>query len=470
LSSGIQYPMAAAAGQTFERAAWLPTDETNPATSNHGPWPASLKKRVLIVGYFFVDANMGGVRLRRIARRLPRHGWEPVVLTHPRGAGSVAPTGMDGRVEEVRALDLTRLYARLRGPGRAEQPPAAGRPQPTAKPIVFTSELNRWLMIPDKQLTWYRAALRRGRELLRSEKFSVLFASLEPRTSLLVAARLSKETGIPCVLEYRDLWTGNPYYHVTQPTAWHRWVHRRLERSVLRQAAKVSAVCRGIAEYLGREHAAILNSPVELNYNFFDPDEYAGPEVVPDGSRPFTVSYTGAMYATRSPRPFFEGVRAFLDQAGLSPAQFRFRWAGGASGISDFAEILERTRIGPYLNFLGQIPHREALALLQQSHAALLIQAPDDAIHIPGKLFEAMGARVPLLALSNPCEASEIIHRCRAGLVCAHTAPSVAAALVEFHKLAAAGKRWEFNESEVRQFSAEAAIGRLADMLERASA
>jgi glycosyltransferase involved in cell wall biosynthesis len=176
------------------------------------------------------------------------------------------------------------------------------------------------------------------------------------------------------------------------------------------------------------------------------------------------------MYASRSPRPFFEGMRAFLNQSGLTPAQFRFQWAGGASGIADFAEVLERTGVRPFLDFLGQIPHREALRLLMRSDAALLIQAPDDTIHIPGKLFEAMGARVPLLALSGPCETSDIIDRCRAGIVCAHTAGAVAAGLAEFHRLHATNKKWKFNEAEVQKFSADEAVSALAATLERASA
>jgi glycosyltransferase involved in cell wall biosynthesis len=298
----------------------------------------------------------------------------------------------------------------------------------------------------------------------------VIFASLDPRTTLLVAARLSKETGVPCVLEYRDLWTSNPYYHITQPTAMHRWIHRRLERGALRQARTVSAVCRGIADYLSAQHAPALKSPVELNYNFFDPSEYPEPDPATPNPRPFTVTYTGAMYASRSPRPFFEGMRVFLDRTRLSPEQFRFEWAGGASGIRDFEETLVRTGIRPYLDFLGQIPHRGALRLLMRSDAALLIQSPDDTIHIPGKLFEAMGARVPLLALSGPCETSEIINHCRAGIVCAHTAESVATALAEFHRLYVARKRWQFNEVEVQKFSADAVVARLADTLNRASA
>jgi glycosyltransferase involved in cell wall biosynthesis len=430
-----------------------------------------LNKRVLILGYCFVDPNMGGVRTRRIARLLPRHGWEPVVLTHPRDTTSVPAEAADPRVESVASIDLTRVYQRLCSMGRARPvSTAAGPPEPAAKPIGFTSEINRWLMIPDKQMTWYRAALKKGRELLRREKFSVIFASLDPRTCLLVAARLSKESGVPCVLEYRDLWTSNPYYHITQPTALHRWIHRRLERNALRRARSVSAVCRGIADYLSGQHAGVLKAPVELNYNFFDPTEYPEPGPAPAGLRPFVISYVGAMYASRSPRLFFEGMRAFLDRSCLTPSQFRFQWAGGASGIADFSEALERTGVRAYLDFLGQVPHREALRLLVRSDTALLIQAPDDTIHIPGKLFEAMGARVPLLALSGKCETSEIIERCRAGIVCAHTAEAVAAGLAEFHRLHSTKRKWEFNEAEVQRFSADAAVAALAATLERASA
>ncbi len=413
---------------------------------------------------------MGGVRLRRIARLLPRHGWEPVVLTHARDAASVLGPEEGIRLEEAAAVDLTRAYERLRDFGRGKPTPVvSNRVEPASKAIGLTAKINRWLMIPDKQATWYRSAVRRGLELLLREKFDAIFASLEPRTCALVGARLAEESGVPFVLEYRDLWTGNPYYHITQPTSIHRWIHARLERKALRQVSRMSAVCRGIADYLTQQYGSILKAPVELNYNFFDPEEYPAPSSAAGASRPFTVSYAGAMYGQRSPHQFFEGMRAFIDQAGLTPAQFRFRWAGGAAGISDLGEIMDRTGVRPYMDFLGQIPHREALRLLMGSHAALLIQAPGDTIHIPGKLFEALGARVPLLALAHPCEAADIINRCRAGIVCPHTASSVAAALAEFRRLSMQGTRWQFEEAEVQRFSADASVGRLAGLLERAS-
>ena len=247
----------------------------------------------------------------------------------------------------------------------------------------------------------------------------------------------------------------------------HRWLHESLERKALRRAHRVSAVCRGIADYLAQKHASVLRAPIELNYNFFDPEEYPPPAPPPAPPRPLTISYMGAMYVRRSPHQFFEGMRAFIDHAQLAPAQLRFRWAGLISGVEGLDEVLARTGVRPYVDFLGQIPHQEALRQLQQSDAVLLIQAPGDTIHIPGKLFEAMGARVPVLALAHPCEVTEIINRCHAGLVCPHTAETVAEALAAFHRLALEGGRWQFNEAEVQRFSADAAVARLALCLSR---
>ena len=334
--------------------------------------------------------------------------------------------------------------------------------------IDFTSKINRWLMIPDKQRPWLKPAIQRGRELLQQEKHDVIFATLDPRTALIAASRLSRQASVPAVLEYRDLWIGNPYYHLTQPTALHRAWHARLERGAIRQAARVTAVCEGIQDYLNEAYAGLLRAPVALNYNFFDPDEYPPPSPRP-GHEPFVVSHTGNMYASRTPHQFFEGMQEFIRRLRLTPAQFRFRWAGGLSGINGLDEVLDRTGVRPFIDFLGQVPHRAALQLLVDSDVSLLLQAPDDTIHIPGKLFEAMGARVPILALANPCETARLLERCRAGLVSVYSTESVADTLGEFHRRWQRQERWVFDETAASQFSADTAVGQLARLFDEAA-
>ncbi len=432
-----------------------------------GPVEELALRNVLIIGFHYPDTHMGAVRMRRIVRWLPRHGWEPLVLTRacsPEQARRLPPAVP---YAEAAAPDLTEIYARIRRFGRQPVIPPTGPPSLRARSFRLTALINRWLMVPDKCASWYGPALRRGRQLMRTRKFDCIFASLEPRTGLLVAARLSRETGVPCVVEYRDLWTGNPYYHVTQPTPFHRWLHQRLERKVLRQAGRVSAVCRGIADYLAQEYAPLLKHPVALNHNFFDPEEYP-PRETPAPGRPFTISYLGAMYGNRSPENFLAGLALFVRRARLSPSQFRFRWAGSITGIDRLEESLDRTGARDYIDFLGQLPHAQALRELLASHATLLIQAPHDTIHIPGKLFEALGARVPMLALAHPCEVTEIIERCRGGLIRAHDPEGIASALAELNEFASSGRAWDFAETEVRRFAADPAVGQLARLFDEA--
>jgi glycosyltransferase involved in cell wall biosynthesis len=241
-----------------------------------------------------------------------------------------------------------------------------------------------------------------------------------------------------------------------------------MERRSLSAATAVSAVCRGIADYLVKTHGEVIRQPVDLNYNFYDPEEYP-PRDPSTAKGPMVVSYMGAMYGNRSPHQFFEGMRAFIDKSGIQPEQLRFRWAGSIAGITDINEIIERNGVRPYIDFLGQISHRAALQELLRSTAALIIQAPGDAIHIPGKLFEAMGARVPILALAHPCEVTEIMDRCRGGIACPHTKESVSVALGQFYERHQQGRPWDYYAVETARFSAEESVSKLAALFNRVS-
>lgn len=394
---------------------------------------------------------MGAIRQRRIARLLPRYGWQPTVIC---SAAPAAGSGAGVDYIHAPAPDLARWYRRF----RKSHSSALGQ---TTSDFNLTSFINRWFLVPDKQAPWRKAAIRAGQSCLRDEKFDLIFASLEPRTNLRVAAQLANNSGLPCVMEYRDLWTGSPYHSLAQPTAMHRWLHQRLERQAVAAATRVTTVARELARYLERQYGDVIQGPIALNYNFFDPEEYPVRDERPNG--PFILSYVGAMYMTRSPAVFFEGLRLFLDQHAVRPEQFRFRWIGSSFNIGDVEAALARLKLNDYVDRIGQVAHAEALRELVHSDAALIIQSPDDSVHIPGKLFEALGARVPVLALSHPCEVTEIINRTRAGLCVPHDPRSIADALAQLwsHRRA-----WNFDETERQRFSADQAIPQLASLFD----
>ncbi|MCS6770604.1 MAG: glycosyltransferase [Kiritimatiellae bacterium] len=420
-------------------------------------------KRVLIVFHSFDAWEMGAIRIRRIARHLGRFGFEPLVLTSPATGNSTADIPESVRILRANALDLAELYGRLRG-ARATHQAGSGR---INRDIGLTTAINRWLMVPDKQIPWKSPALRLARELLRREPVDLIFGSLAPRTNLLVATQLAREFRLPCAVEFRDLWTANMYRHLDQPTRLHRALHARLERRVIRAADRVFALSQALADRLGAAHRENLRAPVETHYNFFDPAEFEGLPARHRGpGSPFIISYVGQFYIRRDPAPFFQGLRRFIDAYRLTPDQFRFRWAGASFGLAHLEDTIRSLQLDPYIDYLGHRAHREALALLCDSDLALIVQAPGDAVHVPGKLFEPLGARVPILAVSEPCETADLVLKTRAGFVAPHDPDAIAAALGEARRWSQSGRPWEYDETQRARFSVDGALSRLAASFE----
>jgi len=394
-------------------------------------------KRILVVAHNFGSPSMGGIRLRRIVRSLAQRGYEVTVLAYPHK--DCTGSEPEIRVVNVRSLSLKNVSDKLRSITtflRRRQRSRTGAPsahagKPTSLNIALTTWINRWLMVPDKEAPWIRAACREALSLHRQDPFDLVFASLHPKSNALAAARFAARSGCPLAVEYRDLWTGSMYANLAQPTRFHVWLHRRMERRVLARAQLVSSVCKGIDDYLAAQYPTETAGNRALNYNFFDPEEYP-----PDASgerRPFTIAYAGALYMNRRPDVFFEGFSRFVRTNRLAPSEIRFRWMGQIAGV----------------------------AQLDETDVALLIQAVEDRIHIPGKLFEALGARTPVLALANVDEVHDIMERCNAGYCGPHTPEFVANSLQQFRLAHLSGAPWPFNEQEVARHSAQAAIARL---------
>ncbi len=381
-------------------------------------------KRVLIVSYFFPPiSNMGSHRILRFVRHLREFGWEPVVLTGKLTCGPHCDQKLleklpaDIAVERVECVDLTETWTKLTGRARRATPTSLAPAQPL-KTQGVTTFLNRWVMIPDKIFPWIGPAARRGRQL----EFDAIYSTSDPLSDHLVARRIARRTGRPWVAEFRDLWLGSPYFARSQPTPLHRAVQARMERGVVREASVVLCLSRGIQQYFDTTYPQCRTRTI---YNCYDPDEYPAP--APPAEK-FTVLYAGALYSSRSPAPFFAGWARFL--AEQRPAAAEFVILGGSADL-DLAAMARQHGVESSVVLAGRVSHAESLRRMQAATVLLTVQSPDDNVHVPGKLFEYIGARRPILAMSRPCEVAEMIAEHRLGWVAEPEAGAVAQRLGE---------------------------------------
>ena len=179
---------------------------------------------------------------------------------------------------------------------------------------------------------------------------------------------------------------------------------------------------RGIQRYFAEAYPACQSRVI---YNCFDPAEYEAP---PEPAGKFTVAYAGALYSSRSPEPFMAGFAQFVKHQQLASAAAEFVIIGGSPDL-DLAEMATRHGLAEYVRLIGRVSHAEALRRMQAATLLLAVQSPEDDVHLPGKLFEYIGARRPILAVSQPCEVTEMIQNHKLGWVAPPDGAAVAAAL-----------------------------------------
>jgi glycosyltransferase involved in cell wall biosynthesis len=405
-------------------------------------------KRVLIVSYFFPPvSNMGSHRMLRFVRHLREFGWEPIVLTTNFEGWALVDEHLLARVPEdievhrVAGVDLTGLWQKFGKRGRSEHGTAPARSQ------GLTTFLNRWVMIPDKCFPWIGPATRFARDL----KFDAIYSTSDPLSDHLVARRVSRQTGAPFVAEFRDLWLGSPYFARAHPTALHRAWHARLERQVVNNASVVVGLSRGISDYFAKTYT----KPVRTIYNCFDPEEYPTATTAAGG---FTILYAGALYSSRSPEPFLAGFAQFVKKH----PDARFVIVGGSSDL-DLPSMIAKHQLTGHVELVGRVAHEDALRRMQSATILLAVQSPEDDVHVPGKLFEYIGARRPLLALSRPCETAELITQYRLGWVAEPEPAAVATRLDEAYQA------WKSNtmpQPAAERFSVRETTRQLAALLD----
>lgn len=258
--------------------------------------------------------------------------------------------------------------------------------------------LGRELDLPDRRAVWIGPTRNTARRILKSWQADLIYATAPPMSCALAAQAVAAEHGIPWVCEFRDLWTGHPYY---TPRPLLGRIEKHLERKMISSAAGVVTVTQGWAEGLKADFAR----PTACILNGYEATEFAEQEAPPPGK--LTLLYAGALYgAKRDPSPLFAALERLGDRRRGIEAQFL---------VEAPEQVLQRARaygIADCLNVTGLIPRSEVLSRLGRTDLLLLLRwdDPSEDHVLAGKLFEYIGAGRPILSVGGTTgEAADII-------------------------------------------------------------
>lgn len=356
---------------------------------------------VLMLAYYYPPlGGIGSQRAQKFARYLPEFGWQPTVVTPRQGRYFLDPLLDDGsahgvEVRRTRAIDLSGSFRSLAAAGRSEAPSSETTPIPGGAVIGFLRRaIRNWVYVPDGQVGWLPYAIGAGKRAIAERGIRVIFSTSFPVTAHLAAWRLKRQTGLPWIADFRDLWTEH-HYDEAQP-ALRRRLDRRIEAKIFEQADVLATVSDAWAERLralsgGRKR-------VEVIRNGFDPEDFARLE----RQRParWTITYVGSFYGSKqNPSSFLIALEHLIERRMIPAGDVCFRIVGERD--PSVQSLLARHGLAGVAEWTGFVPHAESLRYQVCSSLLLLIVHADAANPgvIPGKVYEYLGARRPILAI-----------------------------------------------------------------------
>ena len=369
-------------------------------------------KRVLVVTYYWPPSGGSGVqRWVKFAKYLPQEGWQPVIYTPENPEYTAIDHTLEAEIPhtvEIIRRPITEpynLYRKLMGKGASTDMKTltAGASGGAVTEISsgkksFKQRLSLWirgnLFVPDPRVGWVKPSVRFLKKYLAEHPVDVIVTTGPPHSMHLIGQRLHKELGIPWIPDFRDPWS-RMYYLKHLPMSARTWCRlRAMEQSVLDDCSTVLAVTPLVQE----EFQAQTKTPVAMITNGYDGGDFEQ-AVESDGF--FNVVHTGLFAADGNPLNLWKalGIKAWADPD--FKAALRLRLVGKVD--REVYDAIEEAGLKDNVIDLG---YRDHLAAVREQLAASVLVLPlrNDPEYrpiLPGKLFEYLASRRPILGIGQ---------------------------------------------------------------------
>ncbi len=392
---------------------------TNPNPSNN--------KSVLIIAYYFPPSGGPGVqRVLKYTKYLREFGWEAVVLTvenanYPAFDYSLlSELPEDIKVFRTKIFEPYEFYRAFTG--KKNEPIDVNVIKKEDQKLSFKEKVAEFIratfFIPDARIGWYPYAKKKAKEIINTHKIEAIYSSSPPYTCSIIARYIKRKFKLPWIAGFRDPWTG----FISAPKRWliPRWIDQRLEFSVFDEADLVEVAWEGIAKDAFSKYPNLDSQKFIHIPNGFDPEDF--PQIEYSPNQKFTLTYTGSMYGRRNPKSLFEAIELLISREEINPNSFLIKLIGRFGG--EIYEMIEQTSFKNSIKVVGYLEHSESLKELVTSDALLLIvdESKESEEIVPGKVFEYLGSRRPILAICPTNGAvAKLIMKTKSGLVAHQT-------------------------------------------------
>ena len=376
--------------------------------------------RLLVISYYWPPAGGPGVQrwlktslaLAELGHQVEILTVDPEQATYPLRDESLLEEAKPLTVHHTPARDWFAAYQKLT---RRKEVPFSGFANQAGRPGPI-QRLSRFIrgnfFLPDPRRGWNGYALSKARQLHAKWPFDVIITTGPPHSTHLIGRALKRQLGIQWWADFRDPWTDIYYYDRFYPSRWARRLDARMEHSVLSESDRIITVSKDL-QRLFEAKVPGASERCHIMPNGYDPADFSQEALTPNNAV-YTLAYTGTLTLEYPVRLVEDALRQILN----SGRALRLRMAGRpAKEFEARMAHLQEEFPQFHTEFLGYLPHKSSVAVLQEADALLLIpDLPNNQGILTGKLFEYLGSGRPIWGF-GPLngDAQEILHGCQAG-------------------------------------------------------
>jgi glycosyltransferase involved in cell wall biosynthesis len=375
-------------------------------------------KRVLVIAYYWPPSGGSGVqRWVKFVKYLPAEGWEPVVFA-PLNADYPS---LDPSFEAEVPSSVEVLRGRIWEPYAAYRKLLGGKGASTQVTEIssgkktWKQKLSLWiranLFVPDPRAGWVKPSVKTLKKYLAEHPVDAIVTTGPPHSVHLIGQRLHKALGTPWIPDFRDPWS-RMYYLKYLPMTSYTWRKlRSQEQAVLDECSTVLACTPLVQE----EFRTQTQTPVACITNGFDEEDFQGP--APEGDGLFNITHTGLFAADGNPLALWKELEKLAKTEPGFRQELRIRLVGKVD--REVLDAIAAAGLSENVVLLGPLNHADAVRE-QRSATILLLPLRNDAQYapiLPGKLFEYLAARRPVLGIGQEEGAmANVLFSARAGI------------------------------------------------------
>ena len=246
------------------------------------------------------------------------------------------------------------------------------------------------IVVPDMYFNWAKAASKYGIELMKKEKFDVMFSMHEPPSSHICAMKIKEEfKDLPWVTYWSDPWLKDSTRENISP------VRRKYEQSFERKVVNLSDRFIFVTKANRDDYVNSYNIPIEKTFivtRGYDEKQY---KEIKEKSNPKLIEkekinfvYAGEIFSKlRNVNPFIDALNVIKNENIDLYNKLNIMFFGNIDSdeVKNKLNVIDKVSVSP------RIPYDEALGYMLNSQVLLLF-GNKNSKQIPAKVYDYFGA------------------------------------------------------------------------------